>query len=61
MSRFKQDTVRAPNQQQNPVQLMTVDAMISHVRKNMGIVQRKREKDLEMYEGTMREHEKNFT
>lgn len=40
---------------------MTVDMMISHVRKNMGIMQRKRDKDLEVYEGTMRENEKNYT
>ncbi len=40
---------------------MTVDVMISHVRKNMGIMHRKREKDLEVYEGTMREHEKNYS
>jgi hypothetical protein len=40
---------------------MTVDMMISHVRKNMGIMQRKREKDLEVYDVKMREHEKNYT
>ena len=35
--------------------------MISHLKKNIGIIQKKREKDLEVYDETIKDHERNYT